>query len=88
VQGQSKSKCRVLRSKFYNKTIDLIEKESVGKSIGSHCSLLLGTDQNANKKFYDELCMSWVNGMSRFELSNYFSKERPITLELSSVEGQ
>jgi hypothetical protein len=68
----------VLRTKLYNKTSDMIEKESVGKSIGSHCSLLLGADQNPNKKFYDELYRTWDDGMSRVEFSNYFSKHRLI----------
>jgi len=50
-EDSDKLKQKLLRVKFYNKTADLIQKESVGKSIGSHCDILLAANSNPSKLF-------------------------------------
>lgn len=52
-EGQDKEKDLLTRLKLYAKTIDLIEKEAVGKSVGSRIPLLLGADQHPDKDYYD-----------------------------------
>jgi hypothetical protein len=54
-----KEKYTLIRCKFYAKIIDLLQKESVGKVVGSKIAHLLGANQNPDKFEYDQTQKSW-----------------------------
>ena len=54
-----KEKYLVGRLKAYNKIFDLIQKEAVGKSLGTKVGVVLGADIKPDKLFYDQLVKCW-----------------------------
>ena len=61
-----------MNAKFYCKILDLIQKDSVGCSVGSSCQVLLGCNQQLEDGVYDQIKDSKDEGQGRLELSNFF----------------
>jgi len=45
----NKEKVLLMKPKIYGKTLDLIQKEAVGKSVGTKISHLIGADLSTDK---------------------------------------
>ena len=63
---------KIVKFKFYNKTIDYLQKGTTGFSIGCNMHKILCTPKNQDPTVSLHILKAWLRGQSRVEMSCYY----------------